>query len=211
MAMAEVSTSDLTRGETISPPYPYAPSWVDRFNTWLARLPGQSWLYYVGTGLALFLLQNTALWGERVYPVGTIIPSHTFIAFVMPIRFDGICVSRNRGWTERRIVRIMEPVQTLMFFPVIRGNLFSRSILCVERHMGKATFDFSGENVPVTGASKGIGREIALQFARAGCNIAAAGRDDLSRRAHRSGLRKLGSSAEREPACTCGDFQAGCA
>lgn len=81
--MAEVSTSDLTRGETISPPY--APSWADRFNAWVVRLPGQSWLYYVGMGLALVLLQNLALWGERVYPVGSIIPSHTFIAGIIPV------------------------------------------------------------------------------------------------------------------------------
>jgi hypothetical protein len=44
--------------------------------------------------------------------------------------------------------------------------------------MGKAHFDFSGEHALITGASKGLGREIALHFATAGCGIAATGRDE---------------------------------
>lgn len=39
-----------------------------------------------------------------------------------------------------------------------------------------AAFDFSGFNILVTGASKGIGREIALQFGRAGAMVLVAGR-----------------------------------
>ena len=37
-------------------------------------------------------------------------------------------------------------------------------------------YDFKGKNALVTGASKGIGREISIQLARAGCNIGAVGR-----------------------------------
>ncbi|HEB32725.1 MAG TPA: SDR family NAD(P)-dependent oxidoreductase [Spirochaetes bacterium] len=39
------------------------------------------------------------------------------------------------------------------------------------------TFDFTNQNALVTGATKGLGREIALQLARSGCNIAATGQD----------------------------------
>jgi len=38
-------------------------------------------------------------------------------------------------------------------------------------------YDFNGKNALVTGASKGIGREISIQLARAGCNIGAVGRN----------------------------------
>ncbi len=40
------------------------------------------------------------------------------------------------------------------------------------------SYDFSGMSVLVTGASKGIGRDIALAFARTGATIAATGRND---------------------------------
>ena len=43
--------------------------------------------------------------------------------------------------------------------------------------MGNITYDFSGKRALVTGATKGLGREIALKFAEAGCDIAATGRD----------------------------------
>ena len=39
------------------------------------------------------------------------------------------------------------------------------------------TFDFSGKTALVTGAAKGIGREVALAFAESGCSIAATGRN----------------------------------
>ncbi len=42
--------------------------------------------------------------------------------------------------------------------------------------MAELQFDFSGHTALVTGATKGIGREIALALARAGCRIAATGR-----------------------------------
>jgi L-xylulose reductase len=62
--------------------------------------------------------------------------------------------------------------------------------------MGKATFDFTGETALVTGASKGIGREIALQFARAGCSIAAAGRDASDLTSLSEEIRQLGTRCE---------------
>ncbi len=43
--------------------------------------------------------------------------------------------------------------------------------------MGNIKYDFSGKRALVTGATKGLGREIALKFAEAGCDIAATGRD----------------------------------
>jgi NAD(P)-dependent dehydrogenase (short-subunit alcohol dehydrogenase family) len=44
--------------------------------------------------------------------------------------------------------------------------------------MGKAVYDFSGKTAIVTGATKGIGREIALSFAQAGCSLGLTGRNE---------------------------------
>lgn len=43
--------------------------------------------------------------------------------------------------------------------------------------MSKVTYDFSGENYAVTGASSGIGRQIALELAESGANVLAIGRN----------------------------------
>ena len=39
--------------------------------------------------------------------------------------------------------------------------------------MGKVTFDFSGERFVVTGASSGMGRQIASELAEAGATVLA--------------------------------------
>jgi hypothetical protein len=83
MTMTEVPTIHPAKGD--SETLPYAPSWVDRFNVWVTGLPGASWVYYVGMGLVLLSVQIAVLWGEGVYPAGTIIPSHTFIAAIIPL------------------------------------------------------------------------------------------------------------------------------
>ncbi len=41
---------------------PYRPSWVDRFIAWVGRLPMPWWLFYVGLGLGLILIQVLLLW-----------------------------------------------------------------------------------------------------------------------------------------------------
>ena len=64
---------------------PYPPSWADRHQLWVTRLPGPSWLYYLGLGLALIVLQVAILWAEGAYPVGTLLPSHSFIAGMMSL------------------------------------------------------------------------------------------------------------------------------
>ena len=44
--------------------------------------------------------------------------------------------------------------------------------------MGTIKFDFSGENYAITGASSGIGRQIALELSQAGAKVLAMGRNE---------------------------------
>jgi len=53
---------------------PYAPSWVDYVIAGIQRLPGPSWLYYLGLWLLLFLLANAVKWADGSQPLGTIEP-----------------------------------------------------------------------------------------------------------------------------------------
>ena len=40
----------------------YSPSWIDRFTNWVGKLPIRQWVFYVGLGLGLILIQVLFLW-----------------------------------------------------------------------------------------------------------------------------------------------------
>jgi hypothetical protein len=50
----------------------YALSWIDRLTDWVDRLPGQSWLYYLGFALVLTLAQALTLWLEGAFATGAL-------------------------------------------------------------------------------------------------------------------------------------------
>ena len=82
MAKAAGGDRDHSEGERVW--QEYAPSWADRFTAWVDRLPGPNWPYYAGMGLFLFLLQTAVVWAVGIYPVGTLLPPHAFIAGMWP-------------------------------------------------------------------------------------------------------------------------------
>jgi hypothetical protein len=47
---------------------PYSPSWVDRLQEWVGRLPMPRWVFYVGLGLGLFALEAAVKWSDGSYP-----------------------------------------------------------------------------------------------------------------------------------------------
>jgi hypothetical protein len=57
----------------------YSPSWINRLNQWVGRLPGKSWTYYFGFGLVLFLIQTAVSWMEGAVPVGNFIMIQIFL------------------------------------------------------------------------------------------------------------------------------------
>lgn len=62
----------------------YTPSWIDRFTDWVDRLPGSSWMYYLGLGLVLLLFQSSILWIEGIDPIGTFHPVQVFFSGMIP-------------------------------------------------------------------------------------------------------------------------------
>jgi hypothetical protein len=81
--MPKVAPDDKANSQRESKPQPYAPSWADRFTAWVGRLPGPSWLYYLGLGLVLLLAQAIVLWIEGAFPIGTFLPVQGFLAGVI--------------------------------------------------------------------------------------------------------------------------------
>jgi hypothetical protein len=81
--MAKSASDRKANSESGGKPQPYAPSWVDRFTAWVGRLPGSSWPYYLGLGLALLLVQVVVLWLEGTFPIDTFLPIQGFLAGVI--------------------------------------------------------------------------------------------------------------------------------
>ena len=63
---------------------PYAPSWVDRLTSWIDKQLGPPWLFYLGLGLILLLVQAIPLWVKEAYSFGTLPPLSIFFAVVAP-------------------------------------------------------------------------------------------------------------------------------
>jgi hypothetical protein len=64
---------------------PYKPSWVDRFNDWVEKLPVSAWIFYVGLGLGLILIQVLFLWLDGGLAVAEVLlPVIIFNALSIP-------------------------------------------------------------------------------------------------------------------------------
>lgn len=58
---------------------PYKPSWINHLTSWVERLPGQTWMYSAGCGLATLLVLSAITWIEGALPPGTFLLPHIYL------------------------------------------------------------------------------------------------------------------------------------
>jgi hypothetical protein len=61
------------------PERPYPPSWFNRLQEYLERLPGPVWLFYLLLALGLVIIHAAIKWCDGAYPVGTFHPFHVVV------------------------------------------------------------------------------------------------------------------------------------
>src|SRR5689334_18467333 len=74
MAMARAMSVEQPAQAMERVALPYPPSWVDRLTEWVRRLPGPSWLYYLGAWVALLVLEMAVKVYDGTYGPGAMIP-----------------------------------------------------------------------------------------------------------------------------------------
>ncbi len=63
---------------------PYRPSWIDRFNIWVAMRSKRTWVFYIGFGFVLIVIQLLVLWLEGGLPAQELMPVIIFNALFTP-------------------------------------------------------------------------------------------------------------------------------
>lgn len=71
MTMANNLSNDRTNTIPELENRPYAPSWLDRLAGGIDGLPGSPWIYYLGIGTLLLLIQLGFLWVEGGYSISS--------------------------------------------------------------------------------------------------------------------------------------------
>ena len=75
----------------------FSPSWVDRINELVRRLPGGSFVYYFGFGVFLFLLQTLVSWLEGAPLIGPFSSKYLFLAAAIPYILGMIHILDDRA------------------------------------------------------------------------------------------------------------------
>jgi hypothetical protein len=84
---------------------PYQPSWIDRFTLWVEKLPMREWLFYVGVGLVLILIQMLFLWLDGGLQFAALLPAVVFNALMIPYSLGLIHLLDNQGVTALNSMR----------------------------------------------------------------------------------------------------------
>lgn len=152
--MADTTMENQTKDEGVS--RPYAPSWLDRFNDALNRLPGPSWPYYLGIGSVLVLLQIGVLWIEGAYSAGGFLANHAFIAGLIPFLLALSLFLDNRAAaafaalqpvlnvSEEKRQRLQYQLTTLPARPTLLVSLFGVALIVILNIVMDSFSDFGG-------------------------------------------------------------------
>ncbi len=65
----------------VATPLPYPPSWFDRLESWVERLPIPSWFFYLLIGLVFFLASIAIQWTVEPAMIGKFSPLVTWLCF----------------------------------------------------------------------------------------------------------------------------------
>ena len=91
----------------------YEPSWIDRFTAWVEELPVPEWVFYVGLGLVLILIQMLFLWLEGGLQSDALLPVIVFNSLAVPYGLALIHLLDNQAVTAlnsmRSTLAITEP------------------------------------------------------------------------------------------------------
>jgi hypothetical protein len=86
---------------------PYKPSWIDRFNNWVEKLPVSVWIFYIIFGIVLILVQMLFLWLDGGLYAVELLPVIIFNSLATPFLLAVIHLLDNQAVTALRSMRPM--------------------------------------------------------------------------------------------------------
>ena len=118
LKMESTVEKTLPAAEQIRQPYP--PSWVDRFEVWVERLPVPAWAFYLGLWMLLIIVESCSKWLDGVEPfirVRSIYVLYTFygVYFLAAIHYLDSW-AKTAFNTFRPILTAGEAEQSVLFY-----------------------------------------------------------------------------------------------
>jgi hypothetical protein len=86
---------------------PYQPSWIDRFNNWVEKLPVHAWIFYVVFAILLILVQMLFLWIDGGLHAEELLPVIIFNSVATPFLLALIHLLDNQAVTAVNSIRPM--------------------------------------------------------------------------------------------------------
>ena len=85
----------------------YKPSWIDRFNNWVEKLPVRAWIFHVAFGIVLILVQMLFLWLDRGLQAQELLPVIIFNGLATPFTLALIRFLDHQAVTALNSIRLV--------------------------------------------------------------------------------------------------------